>query len=94
MAAARVTTLERALAFASAVTSGREPDGDASRALHVRLRDMRMQGKNLNATEVALLTVRAWNAWVQGKSAHLRITPADLTPGAFPQVLSGEERLK
>ncbi len=70
------------------VDSGKAEEGDATRRLHVRLRDAAMAKERLPQLDVAVLTVRAWNAWVAGRPLQqLRVGEADRTAKGFPKVV-------
>ena len=88
--AQRATSIDQAAAFAHLVDGGKAEEDDASRRLHVRLRDAAMAKERLSQLDVAILTVRAWNAWITGKPVQqLRVTDADRVADGFPKVVGG-----
>ena len=86
--AQRATSLDQAASFAHLVDSGRAEETDATRRLHIRLRDAGLNKERLPQIDVAVLTVKAWNAWIAGRPIQvLKVTDADRTADGFPKVV-------
>ena len=87
--AQKASSLSLADTFAHLVDSGKADEDDATRRLHVRLRDAAMAKERMHQVDIAVLTIRAWNAWIVDKPVQLlRVTDADRTGEGFPKVVS------
>jgi hypothetical protein len=86
--AARTSPMERVMEFLDLVSGGKfDDEAEPTRRLHIRLRDAAMKRERLDSLDVAILTVKTWNAWLEGKPiAPLRIIDADRASVSFPQV--------
>ena len=86
----RATSLDQVAAFANLVDGGKADEEDATRRLHVRLRDAGMNKERIPQIDVAVLTIRAWNAWTEGRAiSRLVVTEADRTAEGFPKATGG-----
>jgi hypothetical protein len=86
--AARTAPIDKVLEFAALVSEGLTQDeSNPGRRLHARLRDAAIKHEHISQIDLAVLTVRAWNAWVDGRSIQsLRIVETDRTSEGFPRV--------
>lgn len=85
--ATRASSFEQAETFARLADDGRAGDNDGSRRLNIRLRDIGLNKERLRQLDVAVLTVRAWNAWIAGRPIQvLKVTDADRAVDGFPKV--------
>ena len=88
--AQRATSFDQASTFAHLVDDGKAEETDATRRLHVRLRDAGLNKERLTQIDVAILTVRAWNAWIAARPIQvLKVTEADRAANGFPRVSGG-----
>jgi hypothetical protein len=88
--ARRATSLDRVAAFANLVDSGKADEECGTRRLHVRLRDAGMNKERVPQIDVAVLTVRAWNAWIEGRAiSRLVVSETDRTAEGFPKAAGG-----
>jgi len=80
--------MKRVMEFADLVSGGKfDNEAEPTRRLHIRLRDAVMKRERLDSLDVAILTVKTWNAWLDGNSmAPFRIVDADRASVGFPQV--------
>jgi hypothetical protein len=83
--------LQRVFEFADHVTWGWAASADEAgptHTLHERLSDIAIKkGERYSPVDVAILTIKTWNAWSAGESlAVLRVTEADRTSAGFPLV--------
>ena len=86
----RATSLDQVAAFANLVDGGKADEEDATRRLHVRLRDAGMNKERIPQIDVAVLTIRAWNAWIQKRPiSRLVVSEADRTAEGFPKAADG-----
>jgi hypothetical protein len=70
-----------------------EDESEPTRRLHVKLRDAAMKGDRIHQVDTAILTVRAWNAWVRGDAIPpLRVLEIERTNTGFPKVDVWRER--
>ncbi len=87
--AARAANLAQAATFARLLDDGRAEEEDATRRLHIRLRDAAMAKERLHQIDVAVLAIRAWNAWIARRPIQLlRVSEADKTGDGFPKLAS------
>jgi hypothetical protein len=91
--AARTAPMDRVLEFAALVSEGLTQDeANAGRRLHDRLLNAALKHEHISQLDVAVLAVRAWNAWVEGRSIQaFRIVESDRTSEGFPKVLEWAE---
>jgi hypothetical protein len=90
--ACRNTPSDKVFEFADLVASGLVSDEtNPARRLHVRLRDAAMRRERKDQLDLALITAKAWNAWVQGQSIQaFRLSEADRTSEGFPVIRGAE----
>jgi hypothetical protein len=88
--AARVAPMDRVATFANSVATGlAASEGDAAHRLHVRLMAREQRTDQL---DVAVLTVRAWNAWIEGREVErLSVRDTDRTSAGFPKMVRPED---
>ena len=86
--ACRVADPAKVFEFADLVASGLvADDSNPARRLHLRLRDAAMRGEKRDQISLALLSAKAWNAWIQGQSIQaFRVSEADRTSEGFPAI--------
>ena len=85
--ARRLRSAEDVYAFARLVASGVTDEDSPARRLHVRLRDAAMSRERLSQIDVAILAIRAWNAFAVGRAIQqLRVGEVDRTAHGFPKV--------
>jgi hypothetical protein len=86
--AARSTDVSKVFEFAELVASGVISDeSNPARRLHVRLRDTAFRHARKDQLDLALLTAKAWNAWIQGQSIQaFPVSEADRTSEGFPVI--------
>lgn len=89
--ALRGAPAEKVFAFAEQVNSGLTDREDSpARQLHLRLRDAQGRRERMSQIDVAALTARAWNAWVEGRQLQrLVMQDGDRTSEGFPPVVQG-----
>jgi hypothetical protein len=86
--AARTAPLERVFEFADLVASGLGQDeSEPAHRLHVKFCDAAMKKDRMSPIDVAILTVKAWNAWVAGEAVPPpRVSESERTNAGFPKV--------
>jgi hypothetical protein len=93
--AARTAPIEKVFQFSDLVASGMfqsEDESEPTRRLHVKLRDAAMKRDRISQIDMAVLVIKAWNAWAGGDPAsHLRVLEAERTNAGFPQVRAWTE---
>jgi hypothetical protein len=97
--AARTAPLERVFEFSDHVIHGWAASAEDARpthALHERLSDLAMKkGQRLNPIDLAVLTIKTWNAWSAGDPLPiLRVTEADRSNAGFPRIRDWTENQK
>jgi hypothetical protein len=86
--AARTAPVDRIFEFVDIVSSGLgESESDPACRLHVKLCERVNKRDRLHQIDLAALTVRAWNAWAEGRQLqHLRVADTDRTSEGFPRI--------
>ena len=94
--AARTAPIERVIEFADLVASGLARDeSEPTYRLHTKLCGPAMTKDRINISpiDLAILTVKAWNAWVRGDAIPpLRVLETERTNAGFPKVDTWRER--
>lgn len=87
--AARNAPWDKVAEFAGIAAGGLcEREEIGPRRLHVRLRDEALSRNRISQLDVAILTVKAWNAWAEGRDVTtLKINDADRASATFPRIV-------
>jgi len=86
--AARTAPKSRIFEFIDIVSGGlAHSEEDAVRCLHVKFRDLSFQRTNLHQEDIAALTIKAWNAWVNNEETVLKVSNSERTNAGFPRVV-------
>jgi hypothetical protein len=90
--AARTAPKDQLFAFVDVVAGGlAQTEEDPARCLHRNFLKLSLDRIKLRQEEIMAMTVKAWNAWINGTSVQLKLTQSERSNAGFPRVVDWKQ---
>jgi hypothetical protein len=68
-----------------------QTEEDPARCLHRNFLKLSLDRIKLRQEEIMAMTVKAWNAWINGTSVQLKLTQSERSNAGFPRVVDWKQ---